>query len=129
MNNKQRIIYTILTLALLAAEICIALFVRDQFIRPYGGDILVTLLIGSFFRIFMPQKPRLLPIYVFLFAAAVEVGQYVNVLELLGLENNRLLSVIIGRTFSPEDLVCYAAGCLILFAVDTMVCRHHKSET
>lgn len=39
----KRIMYAAAFLILLAAEVLIALFVRDRFIRPYGGDILVKI--------------------------------------------------------------------------------------
>ena len=62
---RQRLIYGAAAVVLLAAEILIALFVRDAFVRPYGGDILVTVLICCFLRIFLPDGLKLLPLYVF----------------------------------------------------------------
>ena len=41
---KRRGIYAIAFVLLLVTEVLIALFVRDRFIRPYGGDILVTVI-------------------------------------------------------------------------------------
>ena len=86
---KKRIPYAIAFFALLLLEIIIALFVRDAFIRPYGGDILVTILICCFVRVFFPTGVRPLPLYVFLFAAAVEIGQYFDFVTLLGLGDSR----------------------------------------
>lgn len=71
---KRRGIYAIAFVLLLVTEVLIALFVRDRFIRPYGGDILVTVLICCFVRILFPERIKLLPLLVFLFAAAVEWG-------------------------------------------------------
>lgn len=129
MNSNVRKTYAVLFASLLLIEICIALFVRDRFIRPYVGDMLVTLLIGCFIRIFASQKPLLLPIYVFLFAAVVEVSQYFDLIALLGLGDNRFLSLIIGRTFSAADLLCYAAGCIGLFGVDALMRHRSRSKT
>ncbi|MBQ2768105.1 MAG: DUF2809 domain-containing protein [Clostridia bacterium] len=129
MKPNVRKTYAVLFAALLLIEICIALFVRDRFVRPYVGDMLVTLLIGCFIRIFAPQKPLLLPIYVFLFAAVVEVSQYFDLIALLGLGDNRFLSLIIGRTFSAADLLCYAAGCLALFGADVLMRHRNRSKT
>ena len=42
---RLRMGYGLAALLILVIEVLIALFVRDRFIRPYGGDILVTLLI------------------------------------------------------------------------------------
>ena len=121
--KKLRLTYTFAFLMLLLAEILIALFVRDNFIRPYVGDVLVTVLICCFLRIFIPRGVVALPIYVFIFAAAVEILQYFDIVRLLGLESNRFLSILIGRTFSFADLVCYAVGCLLFFCADRFIKR------
>lgn len=123
MNTQLRKIYAALTAILLLIEIYIALSVQDDFIRPYGGDILVTLLLCCLVRIFIPQKLRLMPIGVFLFAALVEIGQYFDFAALLGLAGIPFFSVLLGRSFSAADLVCYAAGCVIFFLIENL--SHH----
>ncbi len=112
--KQKRIIYVIATVLLLAIEVCIALFVRDRFIRPYVGDMLVVIVIYTFIRIVIPEKCRLLPFYIFLFAAGVEVLQWVGIVELLGLQDNQFFRVLIGSNFDVKDILCYAAGCAIL---------------
>ena len=97
MKNK-RILYLLIFCGLLAIEVVIALFVNDSFVRPYVGDVLVTLLLCCLCRVIVPSKIRLLPIYVFVFAACVELGQYFDLVALLGLSDNRILSVALGRT-------------------------------
>lgn len=112
--QKKRAFYLIATILIFLIEVCIALFVRDRFIRPYVGDMLVVILIYAFLRVILPEKPRLLPLYVFLFAALVEGLQAINVVELLGLQNSRFFSVLIGTTFDWKDVACYAVGCVLL---------------
>ena len=112
---KKRFGYAIAFLVLLITEILIALFVRDDFIRPYGGDILVTVLICAAVRIVFPTGVRLLPLWVFLFAAGVEIGQYFDFVTLLGLGNIAFFRILLGSTFSVADLICYAAGCLLFW--------------
>ena len=123
MHIRLRKIYAVLTVALLILEIFIALFVRDRFIRPYGGDILVTLLLCCLVRIFIPQKLRLMPLLVFAFAALVEIGQYFDFAALLGLANIPFFSVLLGRSFSVADLLCYAAGCVLFFLLEHLLLR------
>lgn len=120
MKNK-RVIYVTIFCGLLAVEVCIALFVHDAFVRPYVGDMLVTLLLCCMCRVALPDKIRLLPVFVFVFAACVEIGQYFDVVALLGLADNRLLSIALGRTFSWLDLICYAAGCMAAFGLDEII--------
>jgi len=113
-KRKKRILYLLVTIVLFIIELFIALFVHDNFIRPYIGDVLVVVLLYTFVRIFLPEGVRLLPLYIFLFAAGVEVLQYFRIAELLGLSDNRVLSVVIGSVFDVKDVVCYGVGCVIL---------------
>ena len=83
--KKKRIGYAVATIVIFLTELLIALFVRDKFIRPYGGDMLVVVLIYTGLRVVVPEKPLLLPLYVFFFAALVEGLQAINLVELLGL--------------------------------------------
>lgn len=113
-KRKKRIGYGVATVLIFLIELLIALFVRDRFIRPYVGDMLVVVLIYTFLRILFPEKPRLLPLYVFLFAALVEGLQAMNIVGVLGLQNNRFFSILIGTTFDWKDIVCYGVGCVLL---------------
>lgn len=121
--RKIRITYLSIFGLLLAVEICIALFVNDTFVRPYVGDMLVTLLLCCLCRVIVPCKMRLLPAYVFVFASCVEIGQYLDLVALLGLADNRIISIALGRTFSWMDLVCYAVGCVAAFVLDQAIIK------
>lgn len=112
--GKKRLGYFVATIIIFLIELLIALFVRDAFIRPYVGDMLVVVLVYTFLRIIFPERPRLLPLYVFLFAVGVEVLQGIRIVELLGLQDNRFFSVLIGTTFDRKDIVCYGVGCILL---------------
>lgn len=98
-------------------EAGIALWVHDQLIRPYVGDMLVVVLVYLFVRIFFPKGIRRLPLYVFLFAAAVEVTQYFDLVRLLGLWHCRAARIILGSVFDWKDIACYGVGCLFLWQV------------
>lgn len=127
---KKRIIYAIITIFLLTVEVLIALFIHDNFIRPYVGDVLVVMVLYTFIRIFVPEKVKLLPLYILCFAVLVEVLQYFRIVEMLGLSENRFFSVLIGSVFDIKDIICYAVGC-ILIIVGQMVyklCRKVKEQ-
>lgn len=119
-TTKKRIQYTIITFVLLVIEVLIALFVHDKFIRPYIGDVLVTVLIYTSLRIFIPKGVKLLPLYVFIFATGVEVMQYFNIVEVLGLSDNRFFSILIGSVFDVKDIVCYGVGCAMVAIVEVL---------
>ena len=116
--KKQRIVYAAIFALLLLVEIGIALFVHDRFIRPYFGDVLVTVLLCCLCRVVIPKGMPLLPVYVFLFAVFVELTQYVDLVGLLGWEDNTLMATIMGRSFSLWDIVCYGAGCFVFWIVE-----------
>ena len=118
MMKQPRIVYALIFGTLLCVEICIGLFVHDAFVRPYIGDVLVTVLICCLLRIVMPKGVPALPVYVFVFATLVEAAQYFDVVKLLGWEDNTVLSTIVGRTFSWPDILCYGAGCLCFWLVE-----------
>lgn len=109
--------YLSASLILLLVEIFIALYVNDKLIRPFLGDALVVLLIYCFLRIFIHDDSPRLVIGVACFAFLVEFVQYFDPIGAFGLENNPLLSVLVGRTFSWWDLVAYLVGSAVNLAV------------
>lgn len=118
--KKTRLNYLIIFLLLFFTELLIAVFVHDKFIRPYVGDMLVVILIYTFLRIFVPNGIKHLVWYIFLFAAAVEILQYFHLGQLLGLSDNRVAMIVIGSTFDIKDILCYFAGCVLLWRIEKM---------
>ena len=110
----KRVFSLIVFILLMVVETLIALYVHDDFIRPYIGDIIVVIVLYSFVRIFIPEKCRLLPLYIFIFSVAVEVMQYFKIINILGLQNNSFARVIMGSVFDLKDIACYGIGCLTL---------------
>ena len=119
-DKKRRVIYFSVFASLLVLEVLIALFVNDRIIRPYVGDVIVVPLIYSFVRVFFPKKPKMLPLYVFLFAVAVEVLQYFDFVTLLGLDKIAVLRIALGSTFSFIDICCYFIGWLVIIAAEKL---------
>ncbi len=111
---KKRAAYFIIFIFLLIIEILIALYIHDNFVRPYIGDVLVVILIYTFLRTFIPDKIKLMPLYIFIFAVVVEILQYFRIVEILGFQNNIFMSVLIGSVFDIKDIICYGIGCIIL---------------
>jgi len=126
--NKMRIKYSVGFLVLLITEVLIALYIHDDFIRPYIGDVLVVMVLYCFVRIFIPYGVKLLPLYIFIFAAGVEVLQYFRLVEVLGLENNRFLRILIGSVFDVKDIICYGVGCALIAAVTGICMKVEKRE-
>ena len=125
---RKRLFYLTAALVLFAVEFCIALFVHDSFVRPFVGDVLVVILIYTFIRIFIPEKVRLLPLYVFVFAAAVEILQYFRIVEVLGLQDNVIMSTVIGTSFDIRDILCYFVGCVFCGVWEVIRYKREKAE-
>ena len=117
---KRRLPYIIAFAVILILEILIGFYLRDSFIRPYGGDILVTALLCCLARAIYPKLSPAVPVFVF--ACAVEFTQWLGLAKLLGVEGT-LIGIIIGSSFSWIDIVCYGAGCLAFAAVEWAVLR------
>ncbi len=128
-TKTARILYALGFVALVIVEVLIALYVHDSFIRPYGGDIIVIWVLYCFVRIFFPKKLRLLPLYLFLFAVAVEIGQYFNYAALLGLDGSPFFLTLLGSSFSWLDIACYGVGSAVSFAVQEIFALLEKSNS
>ncbi len=120
---KKRLLYLAAFLLLTAVEVLIALFVRDAFIRPYGGDILVVIVLYCFVRLFVPEGARWLPAAIFLLAVAVEGLQAVHFVDLIGLGGIPFFRILLGTSFSWWDIACYAAGCALLYVYEWLAYR------
>jgi hypothetical protein len=90
----------------------IALFVRDRFIRPFMGDVLVVIWLYLTLAAFIQTNGYWLATGVLAFACALEVGQYFGLVRLLGLEHLQIARVVLGATFDWLDLLAYALGWL-----------------
>jgi hypothetical protein len=103
---------------LLATEICIALFVHDNFIRPYVGDFLVVILIYCFIQSFfkLPYLPTAVAVLVFSYI--IELFQYFNIVEKLGLQHSNIARVVIGTLFAWQDIIAYTAGIGLVILVE-----------
>ena len=134
---KKRLIYGIIAFLLLLSEVYIALFVSDNFIRPYFGDVLVTALICSFIRIFFPldvnysmkrKSVWIMPIAVFIFSVCIEIAQYFHYVDLLGLGHIEFFRIVMGTGFAWEDILCYACGCFSFLLIEVFFRRKKKEK-
>ncbi|AQM70081.1 hypothetical protein Vca1114GL_03655 [Vibrio campbellii] len=95
------------------ALVVIALYVRDSFIRPTVGDVLVVVWLYYFLASLFSMPVNCLVSLVVLIAFAVELGQLLQVAAWLGIEPSSPLAVILGATFDWKDLLAYCIGGLL----------------
>jgi hypothetical protein len=110
--------YAFIALVILLIEIAIALFVRDKFVRPFIGDLLVVVLLYFSFRTILKAKASSVAIGVFIFAIGIEVLQFFQLAEVLGLEQNGIARVILGSTFDWLDILAYTLGIMAAYFID-----------
>ena len=99
-------------------EVLIALFIRDNFIRSYFGDVLVVILIYCFAKSFFNLPILTAATGVLLFSFIIEFLQYCKIVNTLGLEKSALARTVIGTSFAWLDIASYVAGFVILLVVE-----------
>ncbi|HVF80559.1 MAG TPA: DUF2809 domain-containing protein [Flavisolibacter sp.] len=102
--------YFIFTVVLFTVEVLIALYVNDNFIRPYAGDFLVVILLYCFFKTFLNTSVLAIAVPVLLFAYAIETAQYFELSKHLPIQNHHLLRIILGSSFEWRDMLAYTLG-------------------
>lgn len=110
--------YFALTISLFVIELIIALYVHDNFVRPYFGDVLVVILIYCFIKSFLKLKVITAALFVLLFAFTIEFLQYLNIVEKLGLQNSKIARTVIGTSFSWADILTYVMGIIVVISVE-----------
>ncbi|WP_162128222.1 ribosomal maturation YjgA family protein [Flavobacterium phycosphaerae] len=112
-----------LTALLFVIEVLIASFVHDKIVRPYIGDVLVVMLIYCFVKSFLNLKIITAAVLVLLFAFSIETLQYFNLVEKLGLEQNKIARIVIGSSFEWVDFIAYSLGILIILVVEKQLAK------
>lgn len=99
---------------LFAIVVIIALFFRDDWIRPLLGDVLIVMVIAYFVHAFLAISLRKIAIATLIFAYLIEFLQFLKLIDLLGWRNSQLAHLTIGSTFDWRDLVAYMIGVSIV---------------
>jgi hypothetical protein len=113
--NKRYFVFTVI---LFFIEIAIALFVRDRFVRPYVGDVLVVILMYCFVKTFLRLPVLPVALSVLGFAFLIEALQLLRIVEVLGLQNSPVARTVIGTSFEWPDVLAYTIGCGIILMLE-----------
>ncbi|TDN84752.1 uncharacterized protein DUF2809 [Salegentibacter sp. 24] len=114
-NNRET--YFCGFLVLLLIEILIAIFIKDDFIRPYLGDFLVVILLYCFLMSISQISVFKGLLIVLIFSLAIEFLQLLNIEKIFQPQPPQAIMIILGSSFSGWDLMAYLLGllgCLIL---------------
>ncbi len=116
--------YFLLSLLLFLIEIAIAKYVTG-WIRSYLGDVLVIMLIYSAVMTIIKLNKKVVVLLTLILAFAIEFSQYFKLAELLGFEKGSIAYIVLGNTFSVEDLICYLVGGFVILIIESMPLRNN----
>lgn len=115
--KNSRLKYFVSFMIVFLVEVIIAVFVHDQLIRPYLGDILVVVCVYLLCRTIFLKKFKYLSFYVLIFAIFVEILQYFNLAQVIA-KDNQVIKIILGSTFDIKDIICYVIGYILIVIVE-----------
>ncbi|WP_041494927.1 ribosomal maturation YjgA family protein [Nonlabens marinus] len=121
MHRKSQATYVLGTLVFFLIEVFIAVYVFDDIVRPYLGDLLVVILLYCFTMAITHLRIITALTIVLCFSFVVEFLQGIQLIEMLGWQNSRLARTIIGTSFSYWDLLMYTAGALLILSIEWFI--------
>ena len=110
--------YLIIATILFVIEVIIAKYVHDPYVRPYGGDFLVVILLYCLIRSFIDGHKIVTAVCVLLFSFCIETLQYFKIVSVLGLNNSKIARIVIGTSFAWTDLLMYTLGIIVVIVVE-----------
>ncbi|MBS1913387.1 MAG: DUF2809 domain-containing protein [Bacteroidetes bacterium] len=111
----------VLALATLLLGLLIAFLPLGEFIRGYGGDVMVVIFIFSLVRIGSRASSISIAVGVLGFAFAVEFLQLLHLADRLAFKG--ILRIAFGSTFDPLDLLAYLVGIVPITLFDARLYR------
>ena len=75
--------------------------------------------------VFIPNGLSQLPLYVLAFACFIEILQYFQLVDVLGI-SNRILRIALGSTFDLKDMVSYAGGYVFILLAEYFLDKKRK---
>ncbi|HET8886124.1 MAG TPA: DUF2809 domain-containing protein [Salinimicrobium sp.] len=110
--------YFIATIILFLIEVGIAVYIKDDFIRPYLGDFLVVILLYTALKSVSNLSVTTAALIVLCFSFLIEFLQYLNLVTFLGLQNSKIATTILGSSFSWYDMLAYTLGIGFVFLIE-----------
>lgn len=109
--------YFCLALIIFLIEIAIAKYMSG-WVRSYLGDVLVIALLYSAIMSVAALNKKSVVLFTLIVAFIIEFSQYFKLAERLGFAPDSLAYIVLGNTFSVEDLGCYVVGAILILLVE-----------
>lgn len=116
MNWKARGEYIVSFTVNLIVVLLIGFYGVGWFWRGFLSDVFIVVLLFSFLKMLTPASTLKVSLSVLAFSYLVEISQYFNLVELLGV-NNKAIRILIGTHFDWLDLIAYTVGFFICLFV------------
>ncbi|MGI4738023.1 MAG: DUF2809 domain-containing protein [Janthinobacterium lividum] len=110
--------YALLAVGLLLVEILIARFAHDQFIRPYVGDFLATILLYCLLKSAWPAPAQRVALAALLVSYAIEAAQLAHLLHWLGWQHSPVARLVLGSQFEWGDMLAYTLGAALVLLIE-----------
>ncbi|MBW2960331.1 DUF2809 domain-containing protein [Mesonia aestuariivivens] len=101
-------------------------FFSSGFIRGVFGDYIIVFVIYSFICSFLKLKKLYVAIAVLILAYLIEIGQYLNVLQLLNITKSRSTAILVGSSFDWKDMAAYTFAFMTILLVEKLL---HKKNS
>lgn len=121
MKNTNKT-YLFISVILLIVEIVIAIFVKDQFIRPIFGDYLASILLFYLLAMLLKMSLNKTAVISLSISYTIEGLQFIHILEILNLDKIKILNILVGNSFSWIDILAYTLG------ITTVVLIHNSKK-
>ena len=118
--------YFLATILVFLTEVFIAKYLHDDFIRPYVGDTIATIFVYLFLMSFIKIKSNWAVFIALLFSYVIEFSQHLNLIDFLGLSENKAAILLIGKNASWEDIIAYTAGAIIILCCSKLYKLYSK---
>jgi hypothetical protein len=112
--------YAVAAALVFLIEAGIAAWLHDPFVRPYVGDGLAVVLVYLVLRAVAPLGVFASTALALMAAGAIELGQWVGLVAILGLDQSPLARTVLGTGFDPCDFVAYAGGGIAILLGERM---------
>lgn len=122
-----RLNYSLLLFIVVVIEVIIALYVHDNFIRPFFGDFLASIFVYFILRTFLEIQILYGALLSLAISYFVEILQYLDFLSYSGFGDSRLLRIVLGTSFSWMDILAYTLGVAAILAVELGILKSIKT--
>lgn len=119
--------YGLLAVGLLALEIGIARFAHDNFVRPYVGDLLATILVYCLLKSWWRAPAGVAAGAALLISYAIEGAQALHLLAWLGWQHARMARLLLGSQFAWADMLAYTLGAALALGVERGLARRRAA--